>query len=47
MIKSRRITFGKHVARMGLKRNAYRDVVGNPDRRRIEDPDVDGRIILK
>jgi hypothetical protein len=33
---------------MGLKMSAYRDVVGNPDRRRlVEDLNIDGRIILK
>jgi hypothetical protein len=30
MIKSRRIRWAGHVARMGEKRNAYRILVGNP-----------------
>jgi hypothetical protein len=31
MIKSRRMRWGGHVARMGGKRNAYRILVGNPE----------------
>jgi hypothetical protein len=31
MIKSRRMTWIKHVARMGEKRNAYRILVGKPE----------------
>jgi hypothetical protein len=34
MIKSRRMRWAGHVARMGAKRNAYRILVGNPERRR-------------
>jgi hypothetical protein len=34
MIKSRRIRWAGHVARMGEKRNAYRILVGNPYRKR-------------
>jgi hypothetical protein len=30
MIKSRRIKWAGHIARMGQKRNAYRILVGNP-----------------
>jgi hypothetical protein len=30
MIKSRRMRWAGHVARMGEKRNAYRILVGNP-----------------
>jgi hypothetical protein len=33
MIKSRRITWAGHVARMGAKRNAYRILVGNQKER--------------
>jgi hypothetical protein len=33
MIKSRRIGWAGHVARMGAKRNAYRIFVGKPERR--------------
>jgi hypothetical protein len=42
MIKSRRMRWAGHVARMGAKRNAYRILVGKP-----EDLDVGGRIILR
>jgi hypothetical protein len=31
MIKSRRMRWAEHVARMGEKRNAYRILVGNPE----------------
>jgi hypothetical protein len=34
MIKSRRMGWAGHVARMGEKRNAYRIMVGNPEGRR-------------
>jgi hypothetical protein len=34
IIKSRRIKWAGHVARMGEKRNAYRILVGKPDRKR-------------
>jgi hypothetical protein len=34
MIKSRRMKFAGHVARMGEKRNAYRTLVGNPGGKR-------------
>jgi hypothetical protein len=34
MIKSRRMTLAGHVARMGEKRNAYRMLVGKPERKR-------------
>jgi hypothetical protein len=34
MIKSRRMKWAGHVARMGEKRNAYRIVVGKPEGRR-------------
>jgi hypothetical protein len=34
MIKSRRMRFAGHVARMGEKRNAYRILVGNPEGKR-------------
>jgi hypothetical protein len=35
MMKSRRMKLAGHVACMGLKRSAYRDVVRNPERRRL------------
>jgi hypothetical protein len=34
MMKSRRVRWAGHVARMGAKRNAYRILVGNPERKR-------------
>jgi hypothetical protein len=34
MIKSRRMRWAGHVARIGEKRNAYRILVGKPERRR-------------
>jgi hypothetical protein len=48
MIKSRRMRWAGHVARMGEGRDAYRVLVGRPEgRSHLEDPGVDGRIILK
>jgi hypothetical protein len=35
MIKSRRMRWAGHVARMGEKRNAYRILVGNPEGKRL------------
>jgi hypothetical protein len=47
IIKSRRIRWADHVARMGEKRNAYRLLVGKPEGKRpLGRPDVDGWIIL-
>ena len=34
MIKSRRIRWAGHVARMGERRGVYRDLVGKPEGRR-------------
>jgi hypothetical protein len=34
IIKSRRMRWARHVARMGEKRNAYRKLVGKPDGKR-------------
>jgi hypothetical protein len=34
MIKSRRMEWARHVARMGAKRNAYRILVGKPHGKR-------------
>jgi hypothetical protein len=42
-IKSRRMIWAGHVARMGEKRGSYRILVGRPEGR----PGVDGRIIFK
>jgi hypothetical protein len=48
MIKSRRMSWSWHVARMTEKRNAYRILVGNPEERdHYEDIHVGGRIILR
>jgi hypothetical protein len=48
VIKSRRMRWAGHVARMGEERGSYRILVGRPEgRSHLEDPDVDGRIILK
>jgi hypothetical protein len=34
MVKSRRMRWARHVARMGAERNAYRILVGKPDGKR-------------
>jgi hypothetical protein len=48
VIKSRRIRWAEHVARMGERRDAYRAVVGKPEGRRpLGRPRILGRIILK
>jgi hypothetical protein len=48
VIKSRRMRWAGHVARMGEKRGAYRSLVGRPEgRRSLGRRGVDGRIILK
>jgi hypothetical protein len=48
VIKSRRMRWAGHVARMGEKRGACRILVGRPEgRHHLGDPGVDGRIILK
>jgi hypothetical protein len=48
MIKSRRMKWAGHVARIGAKRNAYRILVGKPEGKSLlEDQDVGGWIILK
>jgi hypothetical protein len=37
-----------HVARIDERRDAYRFLVGKPEGKRpLEDPDVEGKIILK
>jgi hypothetical protein len=35
MIKSRRVRWAGHVARMGVTRNAYRILVGKPEGKRL------------
>jgi hypothetical protein len=48
MIKSRRIRWARHEARIGEKRNAYRILVRKPEERdHWEDKDVGGWTILK
>jgi len=47
VIKSRRMRWAGHVARMGQGRGVYRVLVGKPEERRHWGyPGVDGRIIL-
>jgi len=47
-IKSRRMRWAGHVARMGERRNAYRVLVGKPEGRDyLGDADIGGKIILK
>jgi hypothetical protein len=44
VIKSRRLRWAGHVARMGERRGAYRALLGKPEGSRpLEDPGVDGR----
>ena len=46
VVKSRRIRWAGHVARMGEERGVHRVLVGKPEERdHWGDPDVDGRII--
>ena len=48
LIKSGRMRWAGHVARVGERRVVCRVLVGKPDgKRHLEDPGVDGRIILK
>jgi hypothetical protein len=48
VMKSRRLRWAGHVARMGERRGAYRALVVNlREGDHLEDPGVDGRIILK
>jgi hypothetical protein len=43
-----RMRWAGHVAHMGEGRSAYRILVGRPEgRNHLEDPGIDGRIILK
>ena len=46
-LKSRRLRWAGHTARMEQFRNAYRVLVGKPENKRPLGGDVDGRIILK
>ena len=48
VIKSRIMRWAGIVARMGPRRGAHRVLVGKPERKNyLEDPGVDGRIILR
>jgi hypothetical protein len=48
VIKSRRLRWAGHVARMAERRGAYRALVGKPEgKNHLKDPGVDGKIILK
>ena len=48
MIKSGRMIWAGHVARMGERRGVYRVLVGKSEgKNHLEDPGVDGRIILR
>jgi hypothetical protein len=48
VVKSRRMRWAGHVARMREGRSGYRVLVGKPEGKRpLGDPDVDGRIILR
>ena len=48
VIKSRRMRQAGHVAGMGERRGVYRVLAGKPEENNhLEDPDVDGRIILR
>ena len=47
VIKSRRMRWVGHVARMGERRGVYRVLVGKPEREHLGDPGVEGKIILR
>jgi len=48
VIKSRRMRWAGHLARMGKRRGVYKVLVGKPDGKRpLERPGLDGRIILR
>ena len=48
VIKSRRMRWAGHAARMRERRGVYRVLVGKPEgKRRLGDLDIDGRIILQ
>jgi hypothetical protein len=47
-IKSRRMTWAGHVARMGEGKNVYRVLVGKPEgKNHLKDQSVDGRMVSK
>ena len=48
VIKSRRMRWAGHIARVGERRGVYRVLVGKPEGKwSLGSPDVDGRIILR
>ena len=48
VVKSRRMRWAGHVARMGEGRGVHKVLVGKPEGKRpLGDPDADGRIILR
>jgi len=48
VIKSKRMKWARHIACMGARRGVYRVSVGRPEgENHLEDPGVDGRIILR
>jgi hypothetical protein len=48
VIKSRRMRLAGHVAHLGERRVLYRVLVGKPEERdRLEEPGIDGKIILR
>jgi hypothetical protein len=48
VIKSKRMKWSEHVARVGDRRGVYRVLVGKPEgKNNFEEPGVDGKIILK
>jgi hypothetical protein len=47
-MKSRRMGWARHVARIGERRGAYRVLVGKPEGRdHLGDAGIDGRVILR
>jgi hypothetical protein len=47
VVKSRRMRWAGHVARIGEERGVHRVLVGNEEKKPLGDPNVDGRIILR
>jgi hypothetical protein len=48
VIKSRRMRWVGHVAHMGERKGIYRVLVGKPEEKNhLEDPGVDGKVILR
>jgi len=45
VIKSRRMRWAGHVARLGERRGVFRVLMGKPERVHLGDPGVDGRIL--